>query len=39
VDVPDQFSTSEYLAQARESHSVVAYLPPPLPNTGVAVIA
>lgn len=33
VDVPDQFSTSEYLELARESHGVTEYLPPPLPNT------
>ncbi len=33
VDVPDQFSTSEYLALARESHGVTEYLLPPLPNT------
>jgi arginine deiminase len=31
--VPDQFSTSEYLALARESHGVTEYLLPPLPNT------
>lgn len=33
VDVPDQFSTSEYLELARESHGVTEYLLPPLPNT------
>lgn len=33
VDVPDEFSTSEYLELAREAHGVTEYLLPPLPNT------
>jgi arginine deiminase len=33
VDVPDEFSKSEYLDLARESHGLTEYLLPPLPNT------
>jgi len=33
ADIPDEFSTSEYMELVREAHGVHEYLLPPLPNT------
>lgn len=33
VDIPDEFSSSDYLDLVRESHGMTEYLLPPLPNT------
>ncbi|WP_308367357.1 MULTISPECIES: arginine deiminase [unclassified Microbulbifer] len=33
VDVPDEFSRSDYMELAREAHGATEYLLPPLPNT------